>query len=214
MVDEAILDENGSNDDDDKIVARLTPRVPSLVARGGKHSRHSRHPLSVPPTTTSGDVHSTTLLTFLIVVLPGRPLNREISARVESKRDIVLRRNSNGCNPWKKEIHRREFITFSSPFRPIRYRIYVIESNRPSLRFQTPPPLLFFPSIINYIPSKFIHPSFSKRFPFNNIGIDLVLGFFRHFSTIIIRFECHNAREYLKDAQKTRDGQSLATILK
>lgn len=156
LVDEAILDENGSNDDDDKIVARLTPRVPSLVARGGKHSRHSRHPLSVPPTTTSGDVHSTTLLTFLIVVLPGRPLNREISARVESKRDIVLRRNSNGCNPWKKEIHRREFITFSSPFRPIRYRIYVIESNRPSLRFQTPP-FLFFPSIINYIPSKSIH---------------------------------------------------------
>lgn len=213
MVDEAILDENGSNDDDDKIVARLTPRVPSLVARGGKHSRHSRHPLSVPPTTTSGDVHSTTLLTFLIVVLPGRPLNREISARVESKRDIVLRRNSNGCNPWKKEIHRREFITFSSPFRPIRYRIYVIESNRPSLRFQTPPPPPIFP--FDYkLYSIQIHPSFSKRFPFNNIGIDLVLGFFRHFSTIIIRFECHNAREYLKDAQKTRDGQSLATILK
>lgn len=98
LLHEAILEKNGSNDDDDKIVARLTPRVSSLVAWSGKHSRHSRHPLSVPPTTTSGDVHSTTLLTFLIVVLPGQPLRRKISARVESKRDIVSRRNSNS-NP-------------------------------------------------------------------------------------------------------------------
>ncbi|KAK1125666.1 hypothetical protein K0M31_005218 [Melipona bicolor] len=86
LLHEAILDKNGSNDDDDKIVARLTPRVSSLVAWSGKHSRHSRHPLSVPPTTTSGDVHSTTLLTFLIVVLPGQPLGRKISARRKQTR--------------------------------------------------------------------------------------------------------------------------------
>lgn len=55
LVDEAILDKNGSNDDDDKIVARLTPRVPSLVARGGKHSRHSRHPLSGTATDDDDD---------------------------------------------------------------------------------------------------------------------------------------------------------------
>lgn len=32
---EAILEKDGSNDDDDKIVARLTPRVSNLVARCG-----------------------------------------------------------------------------------------------------------------------------------------------------------------------------------
>lgn len=105
----------------------------------------------------------------------GRPLNHEISARVESKRDIVLRRNSNVTrNPLEKRSHLSpspwiHYVLLPSVSFPL---FGPTLSNSPIESKHSFRNLSFFPSpaIINYIFLQ-IHPSFSKRSPFNNIEI-------------------------------------------